>query len=92
MVDCSAVESSSICPICGHKMMEQPCPGGVILECWWCISEAIEPAERIYENHCWNCGAAISSKFCERAPNPNDGYICTICGEDLSGLRERRAV
>lgn len=93
MLDCSAVESSMVCPKCGYKMVEQPCPGGVMIECWFCMSEATEPPERIYENHCWNCGAAISSRFCKRAQNPSDGYICNICGADLSGWKkERRAV
>lgn len=92
MVDQAAIESNEICPTCGHKMMEQPCPGGVIMECWWCISAATEPPEKLYENHCWNCKTPISSQFCKRSQNPSDGYICNVCGADLSGWKKERRV
>jgi len=89
MPDHASVESKLVCPTCGHKMMETPCgKNGVILECFWCISEQTTPEERLYENHCWRCKAPISSIYCTRAKNPNDGYVCVVCGADLSGLRK----
>jgi len=51
-----------------------------------------EPNIYIYQNHCWNCGFGIDSRFSAPSPMPDMGYVCGHCGKDLFEWKLRRGL
>ncbi len=75
------------CLKCGSEMENL---GGAAYACIFCDMPG-EP-ERRYEDHCWNCGEKIDSKYCNKSLTPGMSYHCRYCGHDLTGWKIKHGI
>lgn len=71
------------CTKCGFEMVKDEDLGNgyAVYACMYC--DMPQQPGSPYENHCWNCGDAISSETCKASSIPGMGYCCNTCGKDL---------
>lgn len=77
---------NAVCPKCKLKTivpLEVLTSGHIIGACLYCDLPQEDDHFHIYENHCWNCGYGIDSRFNRPSPIEGMGYICNYCGKDL---------
>ena len=46
------------------------------------------PAQKVYINRCWHCGASIDSRVCLK--DPGYGYVCNQCGKSLRHWKKNK--
>ncbi len=75
-----------VCPTCNQRsMLEIEFAGSnLLMACLYCDLPQEEDGFAIYQNHCWNCGYGIDSRFSHPSPFPDMGYLCGYCGKDLT--------
>ena len=74
------------CPICGLQSIievEMFNDGSFIGSCIHCDFPQ-EDRDYVYQNHCWNCGFDIDSRYSTPSCIPGMGFHCGRCGKDLS--------
>lgn len=84
-----------VCPICKqHSMIEiEKLQGGyVVMACLYCDLPQEDDQFAIYQNHCWNCGYGIDSRFSTPSQLPGMGYCCGYCGKDLTEWKLRKGL
>ena len=80
------------CPKCKQNSIfeiEDLGGGFTIAACIYCDLPQEEEHWGIYENHCWNCGFGIDSRYSIQSIIPGMGYYCGWCGKDLSEWKLR---
>ena len=80
------IDTLAICGQCNQHsivMVDILPDGSFIGACLYCDLPQEEDGFAIYENHCWNCGYGIDSRFSRRSVIPGMGYYCSSCGKDL---------
>jgi len=63
-----------------------------VYACMHCDMPQEEEGFYIYQNHCWNCGYGIDSRFSQISQLPGMGYICGYCGKDLTEWKIRKGL
>lgn len=84
-----------VCPICKQQSMieiENLAGGVSVMACMYCDLPQEEDGFAIYQNHCWNCGFGIDSRFSVPSQFPGMGYICGWCGKDLTEWKLRNGL
>lgn len=85
----------AICPTCQQPTVieiEKLSGGYWIGACLYCDLPQEEDSFYVYENHCWNCGFGIDSRFSRPSSIPGMGYHCGYCGKDLSEWKLRKGL
>lgn len=78
---------------CGAELIEiERCGSAFIMACMYCDLPQEEDSFYIYQNHCWNCGYGIDSRFCKPSNIPGMGYHCNTCGKDLTEWKLRQGL
>jgi hypothetical protein len=85
------------CPTCNLQSVieiERLSSGLIVGACIYCDLPQEEERFDIYQNHCWNCGYGIDSRYSRPSLIPGMGYHCSnpLCGKDLTEWKLRNGL
>lgn len=89
------IDNLAVCGQCGNRsivILDALTDGSFIGACMYCDLPQEEDEFYIYQNHCWNCGFGIDSRFSVPSRISGMGYHCGRCGKDLTEWKLRRGL
>lgn len=89
------IDNLAICTQYGQRsivMVETLSDGSFLGACMFCDLPQEEDNFYIYQNHCWNCGFGIDSRFSTPSSIPGMGYHCGSCGKDLTEWKLKKGL